>query len=224
MEEEDSMGSIIIIAPPAAGKGTQSKLISDKYNIPHISTGDLLRDEIKNKTEIGIKIENILKEGKLVNDDIILNVLKHRIEKLDNYILDGFPRNVNQAKEYEEMLKSLNKKIGHVFYIDLPKEVSELRILSRISCSCCGKVYNTQVVENKPIVDNICDNCKSPLVKRDDDTKETFENRYQVYLDETKPLIEFYEQENLLFEIDGNLDKMSIFNIICSVIEKNDNN
>lgn len=213
------MGSIIIIAPPAAGKGTQSKLISEKYNIPHISTGDLLRDEIKNKTEIGMKIKNILKEGKLVSDDIILDVLKHRIRYLESYILDGFPRNVNQAKEYEELLRSLNKKIDYVFYIDLPKEVSKSRILSRMSCSHCGKVYNTAIAENKPIVENVCDDCKNQLVKRDDDTEEIFESRYQVYLDVTKPLIDFYKEQNLLHVIDGCLDKNSVFAKICVYFE-----
>ena len=185
MEEEDSMGSIIIIAPPAAGKGTQSKLISDKYNIMHISTGDLLRDEIKNKTAIGNKIDNILKEGKLVSDEIILDVLLHRIQNLDTYILDGFPRNVSQAKAYEEMLKTINGKIDVVFYIDLPKEISKMRIVSRLSCASCGKVYNTAIKENKPKVENLCDDCQSTLVKREDDTEEIFESRYQVYLDET---------------------------------------
>lgn len=213
------MGSIIIIAPPAAGKGTQSKFISKKYHIPHISTGDLLRDEINKKTEIGLKISEIMKSGSLISDQIILEVLYHKIQKLDSYILDGFPRNITQAREYEDMLNKMNKRIDKVFYIDLPKEISKSRILSRISCINCGRVYNTAFEDTQPKEKNICDDCKSQLVKRDDDTEEIFDNRYQVYLDETKPLLDFYNKEHLLYKINGNLDKISIFNEICLVLE-----
>lgn len=213
------MGSIIIIAPPAAGKGTQSKLLSHKYQIPHISTGDLLRDEVFNKTAIGKKIDAILKKGELVSDDIILNVLSHRIRNLDHYILDGFPRNINQAKEYDKILNHLNKKIDSVIYIDLPHEQSKKRILSRLSCSNCGKVYNTSIEESRPKNENVCDDCKHALIKRNDDTEVIFEKRYEVYVEETKPLIEFYTKKNLLYKVNGNLDKKSIFNQICLVLE-----
>lgn len=213
------MGSIIIIAPPAAGKGTQSKFISNKYKIPHISTGDLLRNEIHRGTELGLKISNIMKSGSLVSDEIILNVLMNEIKTLDSYILDGFPRNIYQAREYEKLLNEFHKNIDKVFYIDLPKEKSKERILSRLSCSKCGKVYNTAFEETRPKRENICDDCESKLIERDDDTEEVFENRYQVYIEETKPLLDLYNKEKLLYTIDGSLDKMSIFREICSVLE-----
>ncbi len=213
------MGSIIIIAPPAAGKGTQSKYISDKYKIPHISTGDLLRDEIHRGTELGIKISKIMKSGSLVSDEIILNVLINKIKNLDSYILDGFPRNIYQAREYERLIHEFHKTIDKVFYIDLPKEKSKERILSRLSCSKCGKVYNTAFEETKPKKANICDDCESKLTERDDDTEEVFEHRYQIYINETKPLLDLYNKEKLLYTINGSLDKMSIFREICSVLE-----
>lgn len=213
------MGSIIIIAPPAAGKGTQSKLISRKYKIPHISTGDLLREEITQKSEIGLKISKIMEKGDLVSDEIILNVLSNKIQNLDRYVLDGFPRNINQAKEYEKLLGNFQKTIDKVIYIDLPKEKSKERIVSRLSCSKCGKVYNTAFEQTKPKLENICDDCKLELIKRKDDTEEVFEKRYQVYMNETEPLLEFYKQKNLLYKIDGNLDKISIFQEICVLLE-----
>lgn len=213
------MGSIIIIAPPAAGKGTQSKFISERYHIPHISTGDLLRNEINKKTNIGLEVSNIINKGALVSDHIILDILSQNIQNIDDYILDGFPRNIEQAKEYDKMINSMGKKIDKVFYIHLPKEQSKLRILSRLSCSNCGKVYNTAFDETKPKRINICDACGNNLEKRDDDLEEVFENRYQIYEEETKPLLDFYHNKNLLYTVDGSADKMSIFHIICSILE-----
>lgn len=213
------MGSIIFIAPPAAGKGTQSKMISEKFNIPHISTGDLLRDEMQRQTEIGLKISEIMNSGMLVSDEIILEVLFQKIKDIDNYILDGFPRNIKQAKEYENMLYLNNKKIDKVIYIDLPKEQSKLRILSRLSCSNCGKIYNTAFDETKPKNEDHCDVCNGILIKRDDDLEEVFEKRYQAYIDETKPLLNFYHSKNILYTIDGNRDRKEVFKNICSIIE-----
>lgn len=212
------MGSIIIIAPPAAGKGTQSKLLSSKYNISHVSTGDLLRNEIKNGTELGIQIEGIIKSGKLVSDEIILSSLKTKIKQLKNYILDGFPRNINQAIKYDQLLTETNQQIDYVFYIFLDKEISKKRIISRISCNNCGRVYNTEIEESKPKIENICDNCNHNLIKREDDNEESFEKRYDIYIKETQPLIDYYKEKNKLYEIDGNLDKKEIFGKICSII------
>ena len=213
------MGSIILIAPPAAGKGTMSQLLKEKYNIPHISTGDLLRSEVSKQTELGMELDKIMKSGAFVSDELILQVLSSNIESLDTYILDGFPRTQVQAEKYDEMLKRLNKKISSVIYIDTPKELTKQRIVSRVSCSKCGRVYNTSIEESMPKTDGICDYCGSSLVKREDDNEETFENRYQVYVKETEPLIEYYKKQNLLHTVDGNKNKQELFASICKIIE-----
>ena len=213
------MGSIILIAPPAAGKGTMSQLLKEKYNIPHISTGDLLRGEVAKQTELGMELDKIMKSGAFVSDELILQVLSSNIESLDTYILDGFPRTLVQAEKYDEMLKAMNKKISSVIYIDTPKELTKKRIVSRVSCSKCGRVYNTAIEESMPKNVGICDYCGSNLVKREDDNEETFENRYQVYLQETEPLIEYYRKQNLLSTVDGNKSKQELFDSICKIIE-----
>lgn len=213
------MGSIILIAPPAAGKGTMSQLLKEKYNIPHISTGDLLRGEVAKQSELGMELDKIMKSGAFVSDELILQVLSSNIESLDTYILDGFPRTLVQAEKYDEMLKAMNKKISSVIYIDTPKELTKKRIVSRVSCSKCGRVYNTAIEESMPKNVGICDYCGSNLVKREDDNEETFENRYQVYLQETEPLIEYYRKQNLLSTVDGNKSKQELFDSICKIIE-----
>ena len=143
------MKNIIFIAPPAAGKGTQSKLVSAEYNIPHISTGDLLRDEIGSGSQLGIKIKDEMDKGSLIDDDIIVGLLRERLSKVDcnnGYILDGYPRNVSQAKIYNDLLKELNKDVGVVIYMSIDEELALSRTLSRLTCSSCGASYNNSVL------------------------------------------------------------------------------
>lgn len=183
------MKCIILIAAPAAGKGTISKYIEDKYNYKHISTGDLLRDEVKKNTDIGIKIKPILEKGSLVGDDIIEEVFSKELKKTkSNIILDGIPRTLTQAK----MLDSLdeiydNIEITKVINIDIDKEIAIDRIESRLICESCGSVYNKNIYK-----ESTCTKCGGNLVSRNDDTKETFLDRYNTFIKQTKPLLEYY--------------------------------
>ena len=158
------MKNIILIAPPAAGKGTQAKMLHEKYNIPHISTGKLLREEATKETELGKTIKETISKGRLVSDEIITTLLKLRLMNEDcnnGYILDGYPRNIEQAKIYEELLKSLNKDIGIVVFFDIDKDLAMKRTLSRIECPNCGTSYNLLVNELKPTLEGICNKCGS---------------------------------------------------------------
>lgn len=216
------MKNIILIAPPAAGKGTQSKLLCDKYKLAHISTGDLLRAVTTKDDEFSLKVKEIMQSGKLVSDDIVLELLSNRIKEDDckyGFILDGFPRNVSQANSYIDMTKKLNIPIGNVIYIDVPKEITKKRIIGRLSCKC-GAVYNDQIEENKPKVEFTCDLCGSLLNKRSDDNEETFEKRYEEYVKETYPLIEFFENIGMLHKVNGVESKENILNEISKIIDR----
>ena len=215
------MKSIIFIAPPAAGKGTQSKLVSAKYNIPHISTGDLLRSVINSGSELGKSIKAEIDKGNLVSDELILDLLKTRLNQDDTkngYILDGFPRNLNQAKEYDNLLKSLNKELGYVILLDLDKETAKNRITGRLSCKTCGSVYNEYIEESKPKNKGLCDKCNTELSKRTDDNEETFEERYNTYLKETEPLINYYENKGCLYRVNSGVSLDSVFEEIVHII------
>ena len=217
------MKNIIFIAPPGAGKGTQSKLISNEFNIPHISTGDLLRDEIDSGSILGNTIRDEINKGNLISSDIIVNLLRNRINKVDcndGYILDGYPRNVEQAKIYNDLLLELNKDLGIVIYMDVDKDIIKNRILDRLICSCCGSSYSKSVSELKPKIDGICDKCGHALKVRDDDNQDTFLNRFDTYLKETKPLINYYESLGLLKKIEvlENDSAQDVFNKIKDII------
>ena len=201
------MRDIILIAPPAAGKGTQAKLLSSKYQIPHISTGDLLRAATG---ELGDIVKKTMESGALVSDDLVLKLLEERITKEDcqnGYILDGFPRNVSQAESYMKLLEKLNKPLGDVIYLDASKEVTQKRIVGRLSCPTCGAVYNDQIDESKPKKFGTCDKCNGPLSKRSDDNLETFEKRYQTFMNETYPLVNYFKSKGKLFTIGSGISK-----------------
>lgn len=206
---------IIFIAPPAAGKGTQSNLLSNEFNIEHISTGDLLREEIKSGNK---ELQSIIESGKLVNDELILSILAKKIDSLDSYILDGFPRTINQAISLDGLLKSKNEKIDYVIYLSVDKEIAKKRILGRISCPKCGSVYNTMIEGMNSKIDMICDNCNSELTKRIDDTEETLSTRYDTYIRKTEPLIEYYKNKGVLYQIDSSKDTMTVYNDIKNIL------
>ena len=215
------MKSIIFIAPPSAGKGTQSLLVSEKYHIPHISTGDLLRVASKEESERGTYIKNQMETGGLVRDEITLELLKERLNQDDcnnGYILDGFPRNVSQADAYEELLKSLNKDLGIVIVLDLDKETAMKRVIGRLTCGKCGSVYNEIIEESKPKKEGICDKCGNVLTKRADDNMQTFENRYDTYLKSTEPLIQYYEKKGNVYHINSGDSKETVFSNIEKVL------
>lgn len=199
------MKNIIFIAPPAAGKGTQAKLVSEAYNIPHISTGDLLREEIAKNTSLGISIKEDMEKGNLVSDKVITTLLKNRITNSDcqnGYILDGYPRNIKQAKIYQELLKELNFASSIVIFFDIDKDLALERTISRIICPQCGSSYNLLVEDLKPKIENICDRCHHELKTRTDDTEEIFIHRFDTYMNSTKELIDYYNELNILNRIE----------------------
>lgn len=202
------MKNIILIAAPLAGKGTEAGLLKEQYNIPHISTGDILREKSKEDSELGREIKSKIDNGEFVSDDLIIDILKMRIQKEDcdnGYILDGFPRDISQAESYQKILLELGKDIGVVIVIDVSLDTTLKRIAGRITCPKCKKIYNTNVEQIKPKVEGICDDCKEKLVKRVDDNEKTYMDRYNTYIEKTAPLIEYYEKQNILYHIDGNI-------------------
>lgn len=204
------MMNIILIAPPAAGKGTESKMLETDYSIPHISTGDLLRTAGSKNDKLGKEITKLIKNGAFVGDQIIIKLIEDRIANDDckrGYILDGFPRDIAQAQEYDKILERQNKKISYVFVIDMDKEIAKSRILGRRICENCGKVYNINFKPLSPKVPGVCDDCKNKLIKREDDNAITYEKRYNSYLEKTAPLIDYYIKQGVLYHIDGNVDK-----------------
>lgn len=214
------MKNIIFIAPPAAGKGTQAVMLSSKYNIPHISTGDILRNAQDN-TERGKYITNEISNGRFVSDQLMLELLTERLSQSDcknGYILDGFPRNIEQAKQYENILEKLNESLGYVIVLDIDKELAKARIVGRSSCPKCGKVYNESFDELKPIKENTCDVCNISLTKRSDDNAQTFDDRFATYLQKTKPLIDYYENKNVLYHVDSSFGKDQTFNQIENIL------
>lgn len=204
------MRNIVFIAPPAAGKGSQASIFKEKYNIAHISTGDLLREEVKKGTDLGNILSDKMKTGQLIDDKIVTELLTKRLEKNDTqngYILDGYPRNLEQAKLLDELLLQIDKPIDYVIYLDVDKEIALKRACGRMQCGNCGKIYNIYFDESKPLKDNICDNCNIELTHRDDDNEKSFEKRFDTFIESTKPLIDFYKNKDLLHIVDSNVNK-----------------
>lgn len=198
------MKNIIFIAPPAAGKGTQAKLVSEKYNIPHISTGELLREEINKGTKLGKEINEVIVSGKLVNDELVLKLLKNKILNdscKNGYILDGYPRSMKQASSYEKLLKELHKDLGVVIFLDIDKDLALKRTLGRVVCDKCGKSYNELIPSAFPKKKGYCDECNTKLSKRADDNKDSFIKRFDTYLNTTREVIDYYKDKNVLYDI-----------------------
>ena len=198
------MKNIIFIAPPAAGKGTMSSVLMEKYGYKHISTGDILRSMAKSDDDFGRNLQELLTSGKLVPDEIVYEALKRRLmmNDLDNgFILDGFPRNLEQAYEYDKILSEIKKELGVVIYLDTPKEILEKRIVGRRICPKCGATYNVLTGVNTPKVENTCDACGEELYQRNDDNIESFKTRYETFLEKTYPLLDFYENKKVLYRV-----------------------
>lgn len=217
------MKNIIFVAAPAAGKGTISAKVCTEYNIPHISTGDLLRNEIAASSKIGMEIKSAMARGEFVSDEVITKLLKKRLEAKDckkGYILDGYPRNISQAKTYDNILKELNYDEGLVVFLDIDKSLAMKRALSRVVCSKCGLSYNLINKEYAPLKEGICDNCGSSLKTRSDDNEESFINRFDTFMKETYPLLEYYENKGNLLKIKvDNITTEDIFDEIKKVIK-----
>lgn len=216
------MKNIIFIAPPAAGKGTQSDLLVKKHGYVHISTGDLLRDEVSKKTELGIKLTEIMSSGNLVSDEIVTELLRNRLSQSDTdagFILDGYPRNIHQAEILDELLKSLSKNIDAVLYLEMDVNTAMHRALGRITCPKCGRGYNKYEEATKPKNEGLCDDCGDALTSRSDDTEDTFKIRFNAYIENTEPLLNYYKEKGILNIIDNSGTPEETNNIIESVIK-----
>ena len=200
------MKNIMFIAPPAAGKGTQAEIIVKKYHLPHISTGDILREISKEDSEVGNYVRETLKSGGLVKDEITYQLIEDRLAKDDcknGYIIDGFPRNLEQAKEYDKILAKLGYDIGTVILLDIDRDVLEKRITGRRLCEECNTIYNINDPSSSPKQESVCDKCGGKLYQRDDDNLESFNNRYNMYIEKTEPIIDYYEKKGVLHKVNG---------------------
>ena len=208
--------NIILLAPPAAGKGTQSEILKKEYNLNHISTGDLLRSAAKEDNDFGRNLKEVMESGKLVTDDIVLEVFNRYLDTTNNLnlLLDGFPRNIYQASKLDEILEKRNSKVDYVFLLDVPKEILADRITGRRLCRSCGRVYNVNIDKLKPVMNGVCDDCGGELYQRTDDNTETFETRYNEYLEQTHPLVAYYENKNVLKKIESTQTVEETFNQI----------
>lgn len=214
--------NIILLAPPAAGKGTQAEVLKDYYNLNHISTGDLLRNAASVEDDFGKNLKKMLESGELVSDDIVLEVLNKYLKTLSdmNLLLDGFPRNLYQASKLDEILEENNSQVDYVFLLNVPKNILLDRITGRRLCKSCGKIYNVNIESVKPKKENVCDECGSILTQRTDDNSETFEIRYKEYQEKTEPLIDYYRNKNVLYEVDSSVSKEDTFEQIKKIINK----
>ncbi len=209
---------IIMLGAPGAGKGTQAKMISEKYDIPHISTGDIFRANIKNGTELGKKAKSYMDQGLLVPDELVVDLVVDRVNKDDcvkGYILDGFPRTIPQAESLDAALGEDN--IDYAIDIEVPDENIITRMSGRRACVGCGATYH--IVYNPTKTEGICDACGEKLILRDDDKPETVQKRLDVYHEQTQPLIDYYKKAGCLVEMDGTVDIQVVFDNIIKVLE-----
>lgn len=211
--------NLILLGGPGAGKGTQAKKLIEKYGIPQISTGDILRAAVKKGTELGLKAKSYMDQGKLVPDELIIDIIEERLKQPDcqkGYMLDGFPRTVVQADALDNLLKRMESKIDHVISIDVDKEELVKRLTGRRTCRQCGAMYH--VMFNPPKKEDVCDNCDGELYQRDDDNEKTVRSRLDVYEKQTYPLIQYYKEKGLLRPIDGVGSIETIFNKITGIL------
>ncbi len=212
--------NLIFFGPPGAGKGTQSQQIQQIYGIPQISTGDMLREARTAKSSLGLEAEKYMSEGKLVPDSVIVSLINERLKNKDclkGFILDGFPRTLAQAAELKEMLEKQNKKIDCVINFEVNEEELVGRLTGRRQCEQCKKAYHISF--SPPKVEGVCDVCGSQLYQRDDDKEQTIRQRLKVYVDQTQPVINFYEQEKVLETINGSGEVESILNKIKEILK-----
>ena len=210
---------IIMLGAPGAGKGTQAKKIAEKYSIPHISTGDIFRANIKNGTELGAKAKEYMDKGLLVPDELVCDLVVDRIQQADcekGYILDGFPRTIPQAEALENALNAIEQKLDYAIDIDVPDENIINRMSGRRACVGCGATYH--VVFNPTKVEGKCDVCGESLILRDDDKPETVKKRLDVYHTQTQPLIDFYSARKVLVEVDGTQSMDKVFEDIMKIL------
>ena len=218
---------IIMLGAPGAGKGTQAKMLADKYMIPHISTGDIFRANIKNGTELGQKAKTYMDQGLLVPDELVCDLVVDRVQQEDcakGYILDGFPRTIPQAEALDAALSKLGAKIDYAVNVEVPDENIVNRMSGRRACVACGATYH--IVHNPTKVEGVCDRCGKELILRDDDKPETVTKRLNVYHEQTQPLIDYqkgqeidyYTKQGALVEVDGTMNMDDVFNAIVKIL------
>ncbi|MBD5491413.1 MAG: adenylate kinase [Lachnospiraceae bacterium] len=211
---------IIMLGAPGAGKGTQAMKIAETYGIPHVSTGDIFRMNIKNGTELGMEAKKYMDQGLLVPDELTVRILLDRVAQDDcknGYVLDGFPRNIPQAEVLEDALSKLGDQIDYAIDVEVPDENIIRRMGGRRACLSCGATFHIEHVPPKK--EGICDQCGQELVLRDDDKPETVKNRLQVYHEQTQPLIDFYSEKGVLRTVDGTQDMQDVFDAIVEILK-----
>ena len=213
--------NLVLLGPPGAGKGTQAKVLSKNLVIPHISTGDMLRDAVSKGMPLGKKAKEYMVTGELVPDKLVIDIVKDRLTKNDvkkGFILDGFPRTLEQAKMLDQTLAKINKKLDMVFYFKTSLETSISRLSGRRVCKVCGANFHIKNIPPKNV--GICDYCRGELYQRKDDAEETVRRRWSVYMDETTPLIDYYKKTGLLEEVSGDLDVDELNTILTDLFHR----
>lgn len=211
--------NLILLGPPGAGKGTQAKMMIDTYQIPQISTGDILRAALKERTPLGLKAKEYMDKGLLVPDEVVIDIIRERLKEPDcrkGYILDGFPRTVAQAQALDKVLTDMQSAIDHVISIEVDKGELIKRLTGRRTCRQCGRGYHA--IFDPPLNKDLCDKCQGELYQRDDDNEDTVRNRLDVYDSQTFPLIQYYKEKNLVRSIDGQGSIQQIFERIAKVL------
>lgn len=210
---------IIMLGAPGAGKGTQAKKIAEKYQIPHISTGDIFRANIKNGTELGKKAKTYMDQGLLVPDELVCDLVVDRVQQDDckkGYILDGFPRTIPQAESLDAALAAFGESMDYAIDVEVPDENIVKRMGGRRACVGCGATYHLEYAPTK--VEGICDACGAELILRDDDKPETVQKRLGVYHEQTQPLIDYYKAKGILREVDGTMDMEDVFQAVVEIL------
>ena len=210
---------IIMLGAPGAGKGTQAKMLAAKYDIPHISTGDIFRANIKNGTELGAKAKEYMDKGLLVPDELVVDLIMDRFQADDckkGYILDGFPRTIPQAEALDKALSAVGESIDYAINVEVPDENIVNRMSGRRACVGCGATYHIKYSPTK--VEGKCDTCNGDLIIRDDDKPETVLNRLNVYHEQTQPLIDYYSAKGVMKEVDGTVDMNDVFDAIVAIL------
>lgn len=209
---------VILLGSPGSGKGTQSKRLAEKFGFQHLATGDIFRAEIAAKSAVGQKAQDYLKAGKLVPDSIVIEMVAGKLESGGKYLLDGFPRTLEQAQGLDEMLKRMKSAVNLVVYLTLPKEEAIRRMTSRRICTGCGEVYN--VISRPTAVDGVCDKCSGKVVQREDDSEATAQKRLMVFEDLTHPLVAYYKAEAEFVEVDAAQNPDQVEAALSAVLEK----
>lgn len=212
---------IILLGAPGSGKGVQAGLVVNRYHITHISTGNILRQEIDNKSELGLEASRFVEKGMLVPDEVIIRIIESKLIQTGwqkGFVLDGIPRTIPQAESLEQLLKKQNYNLDKVIYLNVDEEKLVIRLTNRMTCLNCGRIYN--LLNHPPKIKDKCDICDGKLIQRVDDQEDTVRKRFMVYNNQTKPLLQYYRNKEVLLEIDGNRDIDVIFGDICAELDK----